>query len=301
MTTPVVWTNEPVGNIEATWTDPEGTVWVLTGPHEEYGWLTKPGIGGWGANPVTIVTDPIARGGVSVRHQRREPRRLVWPLNIYGETHMEWLLRYRALMRAFAMTKYRGPGVLRVTRPDGSGREVECYYEDGFQGEPNENHTFANPTLQLLVPAGYWRDATELSVVREYNPGGISYLRPYPTVSNGQVLGASQVFNDGDVEVWPSWTLTGPATQLIATNTTTGDSFTLTYTLLAGQQVTITVTPERSLVRGPAGENLTGSVDFPGAVLWSLLPGLNDVNFVVNGSSPGSSVKLSYYRQWEAA
>lgn len=289
------------GSMRATWRDPDGGLWELTGPHEEHGWLTRPEIGGWGANPVTIVTDPLARGGVSVRHQRNEPRRLTWPLHVYGDGHLDFLERYRRLMRAFTLTKYRGAGSLIVYRSDGSARAVDAYYEDGFAGEPSENFNYANPTLTLFCPDGFWRDTDQLFVRRSYTDAGTPYLNPYRTVTNAQVLGESTVVNPGDVDVWPSWKLTGPATQLVARNDSTGEAFTLTYTLLAGQTATITVTPERALVRGPAGQNIVDALNWPGASLWALRPGGNEVDFTVNGSGPGADIELSFYPRYETA
>lgn len=290
-----------VGTMRATWTDPEGVVWELTGPHAQHGWLTRREVGGWGAAPVTLVTDPLARGGVHVRHQRPEPRRLTWPLHIYGDTHVEFIRRYRTLMRAFALTKYRGPGTLTIYRPDGTARAIDCLYEDGWGGEPSENWVFANPTITLLCPDGYFRDTERRFVRREYTAAGNPYLSPYRTVVSAQVLGESTVVNTGDVQTWPSWTITGPATQLVATNETTGESFTFTHSLLGGQTATITVTPTRALVRGPNDENLVGKLNWPGASLWALLPGSNDVDFQVFGSGPGTAIELSFYPRYETA
>lgn len=291
----------PVGTIRATWTDPDGQVWELTGPHEVHGWLTRPQIGGWGAAPVTLVTDPLARGGVNVRHQRAEPRRLTWPLHVFGDTHTQFLDRYRRLMRAFTSTKYRGPGVLTIYRPDASARSIDCLCEDGWGGEPGENWVSANPTVTLFCPDGYFRDTERQFVRRAYVPTGTPYLRPYLTVSSSRVIGESTIDNPGDVAAYPSWTITGPATQLTATNNTTGESFTLTYTLTAGQTATISVSPTRALLRGPAGQNLVGNLNWPGASLWALVPGLNDVDFQVGGSNTGTVIELSYYPRYETA
>lgn len=290
-----------VGTMRATWTSPDGEVIQLTGPHDVHGWLTRRDIAGWGAAPVTIVTDPLARGGVSVRHQRAEPRRLTWPLHVYGDTHIEFLGRYRRLMRAFTLTKYKGPGLLTIARPDASARAIQCLLEDGFGGEAGENLRFANPVLTLFCPDGFWRDTEVQYVRREYVGATKPYLNPYLTVSSSQVLGETTIVNPGDVEAWPSWRITGPATQLVATNHTTGESFTLTYTLLAGEVATITITPDRALVRGPAGQNLVSALNWPGASLWALLPGVNEVDFQLNGSGLGTQVELSYYPRYETA
>lgn len=292
------------GTIRATWTAPDGSVWDLSNTDPDFGWLTPNAIGGWGANPVEIVADPDARGGERVRHIRSLPRRLTWPLHIHGEqaglvTHMLFVQRWWALMEAFTMTTHwRKPGVLRVARPDGSAREVEAFYEAGFEGEPGEGWVSANPVLTLYCPDGYWRDVTPVREPREY-PASRPYLNPYPTVSSDRVFGATTIVNPGQVDAWPVWTVTGPATQLVAANNTLGEQFTLTYTLAAGQQLTMATRTLR--VRGPAGQNLVDALNWPWAQVWPLRPRANDINYQVSGSEPGTSIVLEYYPRYEAA
>lgn len=292
-----------VGTMRATWTDPTGVVWELTGPHEVHGWLTTRQVAGWGATPRTIVTDPHARGGVTVRHVRAEPRRITWPLHVYGDTHTEFLDRYRRLMRAFMLTAQLGrPGVLTVARPDGTARQIEAFCEDGWGGEGGENWVSANPVLTLLCPDGFWSDTTAQVVRRDHQAGGGDpFLNPYITVSSGQVLGATQVANPGDVDGWPVWTFTGPATVVTATNHTLGASFTLTHTLTAGQSITVDTSTHRPTVRGPAAQNLVGALDWPGATLWPLVAGVNDIEFTVVGAAAGTSVEFSYRPRYETA
>ena len=294
-----VW-SEDFGSITATWTDPEGTVWPLSNISPETGWFTTERIGGWGARPYTFTTDPLPRGGVSVRFIRPEPAIITWPLHIYSDdSHVEFLQRYRAIRRAFMMTVHRNlTGTLTVQRPDGSSRVIDCYYEDGFKGEPGEMWRSANPVLTLMAPDGYWRDPIPVTVVRKQETG-VDFLAGLPAVSSSQVLGATTVFNPGDVQAWPSWVITGPATSLTAVSNTTGYSFTLTYTLTAGQQATIqTLTPQ---VRGPAGQNLVGNLNFPSAFLWPLQPGNNAVTFTVAGSGAGTQIELDFNPRYEGA
>jgi hypothetical protein len=191
--------------------------------------------------------------------------------------------------------------LLRITRPDGTAREIEAYYEDGWTGTAGENWVSANPVLTLYCPDGYWRDVDAQVVRREHQTAGRPFLSPFLSVSNSQVLGASAINNPGDVDAWPSWTITGPAASVTATNATTGEAFTIDYDLLAGEQITITTTRLRPLVRGPGGQNLVGSLNWPGAVLWSLLPGVNDVNFSIAGSAEGTAIELAFHPRYEAA
>ncbi|MEV1157737.1 hypothetical protein AB0J27_20295 [Micromonospora chokoriensis] len=281
---------------QAVYIAPDGSEWPLSTP--ERGWSTIDDVSGLGATPVDLVTDPHPRGGARVRHIQPQARSITWPLLVWGESHLQFLDRWRALARAFAMTRRRGPGRLRILRPDGSAREIAVYYEAGFDGEPGRGWTDDVAAISLFAEDPYW--ATRDPVTQRYTIAAPrTFLSPYPSLSSGRVLGQAVVDNAGDVEAWPEWTITGPATGITATNTTTGQAFTLTYTLTAGQTVTITTDPPT--VRGPAGQNISGALSWPGAVLWHLDPGRNDVNFAVSGATGGASVELRYRPRFETA
>ena len=295
-----VW-SEDVGTIDATWTDPDGQVWQLSNTSDEVGYFTTAGIAGWGANPIEIITDPLARGGEEVRSIRAHPRRITWPLHIYGDTHLEFLTRYRNLLGAFTRTTHRrAPGILRVARPDGvqAAREIECYYEDGFGGEAGEGWLSASPVLTLMCPDGYWRSTAPIVHRYAYTPGRL-FLHPYPSLSSSRVLGDMLIDNPGDIEAWPVWEITGPATAITATNPQAGGGFTLTYPLAAGE--TVVITTNRPTVRGPGGINLAGALSWPGAMLWPLLAGRNQVTVQVAGADDGTSVTLTFQPRFEGA
>ncbi len=288
------------GTMTAVFTAPDGTDWYLTDTTPERGYFTRFGVAGWGATTYEFSSDPVPRGGESVRFIRALPGRITWPLHIWGETHLAFIEKYREIKRALMMTVHRrAPGILTVYRPDGSGRQIECYYEDGFGGQgDNEDWLFANPVITFYCPDGYWRDIAPTSLIRQYSPG-VNFLNPFPSISSGQVLGDTTLLNDGEVDAWPEWTITGPMSSLTATNNSTGQSFVLTYSLAGGDQVTITTL--RPSVRGPAQENLVNSINWPDAYLWPLVPGENDVEFTVGGSGSGTKIELNFYARYEGA
>ncbi len=290
---------EDVGTIFATWTDPTGLVWPLTDIHPDRGYFTTFGIAGWGASPYEIVTDPHQRGGEQIRHIRALPARVTWPIHVWGETHQQFIDRYRMLRRAIMMTVHRRlPGILTVKRPDGSARYIEAWYEDGFTGEAGENWLSANPVVTFYCPDGAWRDVDQVVERRGFGTPQ-NFYSPFLTVSESQVIGATTITNPGDLTAWPEWTITGPCTSVSAINNSTGQSFLLTYTLTAGQ--TITITTDRPTVRGPAGENLVGALNWPEAFLWGLLPDANDVTFTVAGGSTGTEIELAFNPRYEGA
>ncbi len=290
---------EDVGTITATWIDPTGTEWPLSDTSDDVGWFTTSGPAGWDATTYEIVTDPLSRGGEQVRFIRSKPGELTWPIYTGGETHLEYIQRRRAIKRAFTMTVHRStPGVLRVARPDGTAREISCYYQGGLEGDSGDGWLWSKDAVSLFCPDGYWRDVNATTVTRAWQVGS-DFFSPFPKVSAGLSLGETQINNPGDVDAWPDWTITGPMTALSATNVTTGLSFSLSYALNAGEQVTITT--NRPTVRGPAGQNLVQYLDWPNAYLWSLVPDDNSVILNVSGGASGTKVDMVFHARYEGA
>lgn len=293
-----------VGFASATWIDPQGNRWPLTDTNPSRGYFTlSAGVSGLGAAPITLTTDDYPRGGVKVRHIQPDPRVVVWPIHVYGDSHTEFLGRWRQLARAFSNTKRYGPGWLEISRPDGSRRRISAYYQEGFEGLGSQGSGIISDSavLSLYCPDPYWIDPDAVLIHREYAAAATSFFSPYPTVSSSQVLGDTTAVNPGDETAWPTWTITGPASAITATNNSTGESFVLTPTsaLTSGQKVFITTDPPT--VRYQDGSNWISKLSWPDAVLWGLLPGLNNVTFTLSGSNTGSAVDLSFNSRYETA
>ncbi|MFR0351782.1 phage tail protein [Streptomyces sediminimaris] len=297
-----------LGHATVTYTDPAGGVWPLT--TEALGWYTlADGVSGLGAAPYELTSDPHPRGGARLRHAQPQARAIVWPLHVYGSDHLEFVQRWRQLATAFTRTLRDGAGTFEVARPDGSRRRINVIYQDGFDGQGNRSASsaiFDSAVLTLWCEDPYWVDSETVMVHREYGVGA-DFLNPYPTVSSSQVLGATTVTNPGDVDVWPEWMITGPASLITFTRQDTGDSFVLDPSasaighgaLTAGQQVTIRTDPVQ--VRYQDGSNWVGGLNWPSASLWSLPPGSTDVTFELDGAGPGSAVDLTFNPRYETA
>jgi len=288
----------------ASWTDPSGVVWPLNTPSA--GWFAAAGAKGLGAVPRTITADERDRGGEGPpRRIQPGPRLITLPLVVVGDTEAQFEDRREALLSAFTGSDL--PGQLAVARADGSLRVIDAYYAEGFDADPDLGITSDLMALTLRCPQPWFRDPTETTVVNAYSAtGGRNYLSPYPAVSSGTTLGDSAVTNTGTADTWPSWTVVGPASQIVASSTTTGESWTLTPSdpstghgdLLAGETVTVTTDPPS--VRGPSGQNWWGTLNV-GAQLWRLTPGVNAVSYAVMGSAVGTTVTLTYTRRYGSA
>lgn len=289
---------------QARWIAPDGSVWPLTQP--DLGWFTLDAVTGLGAAPINVSTDAAPRGGTTVRHVQPQARLITWAMHVGGETTTEFLDRYRRLARAFTMTRRRGPGRLIIRRSTGEEREILAWYQEGFDGQPGAGHLWDDFVLTLYCPDPYFRAVEPLVEAREQGTTA-THLSPYPYVSSGQVLGQTTLYNPGDVEAWPSWSIRGPATLITVANNTTGESFVVNPNaaalahgnLLTGEVVTVETEPPS--VRGPAGQVWTAALNFPGATLFALDPGDNAVTFTADGSGPGTRVALSFHPRYETA
>ncbi|WP_411090786.1 phage tail protein [Streptomyces sp. 049-1] len=300
-----------IGYASITYVDPAGTRWPMTDLTADWYTLAE-GVSGLGAAPYTLTADPHPRGGSRLRHVQPQARSIVWPVLVKGPNHTEFTKNWRDLARAFTRTLRPGPdgrpvpGWLEVARPDGSARRIAVYYNDGWdgQGRTATGITWDSAVLTLWCEDPYWLDVHAQTVHRETG-AGVDYLAPYPSVSSSQVLGATTVVNPGDVDVWPTWVITGPATSIEFTREDTGAAFTLDMeatdhgALLSGETVTISTDPPRA--RSGTGENLVTGLNWPEAILWSLPQGETPVTFQLAGAEAGSAVDLTYYPRYETA
>lgn len=297
-----------VGFATANYTDPTGTVWPLT--NTEAGWFTlADGVSGLDMAPYELTKDPHPRGGSRPRHAQPEERTIIWPLYVYGSTHQEFIDRWHSLGRAFSRTLRDGAGWLEIARPDGRRRRIAVIYEDGFEGRAQRGYGITSDTaiMSLYCPDPYWIDPVTVTESRQYEAAGLDFLSPFPSVSSSQVLGSTTLTNPGDVDAWPRWTITGPASLITITNEDTGESFSIDPNatdvehgdLEPGEQVTVTTDPPR--VRGPAGEIWTAALNWPGATLWAIRPGVNNVSFQLDGAGAGSRVQVEFNPRYEMA
>ncbi|REE62118.1 hypothetical protein BX257_4731 [Streptomyces sp. 3212.3] len=299
-----------VGYAAITYVDPTGRRWPMTDLAGDWYTLAE-GVSGLGAAPYVLTSDQHPRGGERLRHVQPQARTIVWPVLVKGADHTAFIRNWRRLGEAFTRTLrlvggVRTPGTLEVARPDGSVRRISVYYQGGWdgRGQTATGITWDSAVVTLWCEDPYWVDAVPVTVHRETGTQG-DFLVPFPTVSSGQVLGATTVMNPGSIDVWPTWQITGPADAITFTREDTGESFTLDMTatshgeLLAGETVTVSTDPPR--VRSGTNENLIDGLNWPEAVLWSLPPGETPVTFQLDGAEAGSAVDLVFNPRYETA
>lgn len=256
------------------------------------------------APPTRFVTDtsPLQPGSL-VRSTRHESRRLVVPVIITGDTPST--LRENIRNLNYALDPSRGRGRLRVTAPDATQRFVYAYLEDGMGLEEAINstvgRTWQRASLQFFCEDPYWLDETTTSSTIVYNTTTATFFPFFPLrLSSSTVFGATTINNDGDVETWPRWTITGPGSAIYLKNLTTGKTLNLDVTLSAGETVTIDTTRGVSSVTKNDGTNLFGYLSATSS-LWPLAKGSNSLQLEMSSATASSSIAYSYERRWLSA
>lgn len=225
------------------------------------------------------------------------------PIVIHADTLEELEQLRRTLMASF--NPRRGHGVLRWALPGGSARECTARYSSGLEeseeGRQASGRYYNSYLVELLAHDPYWYgDEKRIS----FNaPAGDDFYgfgegAPPYVISESDTFGEVAIDIDGEVEVFPTWELTGPMTTATLSHPTEGE-LDLTPDLAAGETLTIRtdrrVVASRKFTRED-GSNVWGEVagDFP--VLWPLQPGRQTITVFAAGTVAGQSLIRLRYR-----
>lgn len=108
------------------------------------------------------------------------------------------------------------------------------------------------------------------------------------TLSNGQLT----LWNNGNADAWPVWTFTGPLTNPMLTNISTGQVFTYSGTLVSGDSLVITTNPVGRSVLLNGSDRFTLLTAAP----WFPIPPYSTVTcaFVASGGSGSLSASWAH-------
>lgn len=284
-------------------TDPSGTDWPLDGTG---GIWRQSGRKGFHAPVYQHYRDESpAVDGAFWRGVRATTRELFIPIVIRAASREDMVTTRRSLIGA--ISPRRGECVISTVQPDMTRRSIRARYTAGMEGDEGKGGwgviamtyglTFVadDPYLfgdeQTLLWGSDAVTRTELPI-----PGADTF---YEVVSAAHILGASTVFNGGDVDAYPVWQFTGPFTEITLTNNSTGQSLTITWTASGGDTLTIDTTPgDTSVVDGTDTNRWDGLT--AGYQLWPLAPGLNDLTLDVSGSTTATKAQMTYRPRFES-
>lgn len=270
------------------WLDPNGTATTL--------WVEYDVKGAF-APPVAVLDEDVpGQPGARFREARHLVREFPLPLYWYANTASELHATLRAA--AYAMDPTRGEGTLRATSPVGDQRQIGCRVTAGMDltqalGEQ------AGPLRQRAVVTfrcqdPYWTAVSD--VVSVYEMGTLPLFFPFfpLRLSASEIAVNTTVTNNGEVDSWPVWTITGPGSAVTLTNLTTGKSLAIPdVTLGNGESIVIDTRPGAKTVTLGDGTNLWSLIPW-GSALWPLLPGPNAVRLEMTGTTADSELQLAY-------
>lgn len=289
-----VLTPQPQTNRQAatwSWEAPDGERLLLTG---RSGVFVEPGgIVGHLMPPVALhESDNPGIDGGFIRGQKWKPRPLGVKLTVAADTATEWRNLQETLPRVFDTST--GEGTLVCTQPDGAERRIACVYESGLEGIDPGALFYAQYPLLLKAPDPWWRGGSYEATLRGATQ--VPWFPYFPLVLNDDGFDGGFILPRlGHRPSWPVWTITGPTTRVTLSLNATGELFTMTGTLDAGEQVVIRTDPRepswRRITTG-TGENAWGVVagDYP--TLFGLPHTGGTVTVEVDGATVDTAIQV---------
>ena len=274
-----------------TWTAADGTSLDLSDQSSGY-IVTKDGTAGFFSPSYDLVADEYAGiDGATVQAIRAAPAEPTLGLYVSASSPTEFRQKLRGLVRT--MRPKAGPGTLTVRNETGEARNLDCYCRGGMEGAEARFSAWVTAVLRFYAPDPWWY-GDERSV--DVGLGaGTAFFPIFPlTLAPSNVQGQFTIdLSDTDAPTYPTWTITGPGSTLVLTNTTTGRSIQVNTTLNPGDTMVITTSPGAQSVRRGDGTNLMGSVTGDPA-LWPLIEDVNTVTATLTGATTDSHISGVY-------
>lgn len=278
---------------------PDGTVFNLQNPPNR----ALHSMSGWGLPQREIRTakDPFHHR-VYLTNYRLESRTITATLIINAENRDSYWIKRTALIDHFRMghTYPDTPslGTLKWIRRDGTMRALDCILQGGL-ALPDES-------------ANDWRKNVIIDQLEFFAPDPIVYDPNELTFTlDGFDASSSQSDTLTYAGTWfeyPTITITGPGEDVMIQNTILGYLLSLEgYTLVAGETVTITLTPGSRGIESSVNGNIIEYLDYLNShfALFALYPsplvtgGNNPITASIDSGTAATQVDFTYKNRYE--
>lgn len=282
------------GTLRYVWVDRNGVERDLTYATSPEVFVARGSIG-LGAPPVQIADEklPWAAGSV-VRQQSVQPAKMTIPVMVHQSTMADLVAAVDTLRDWFdtGNEQRRTPGYFRVIREDDTVRQRLCYYAGGLEGNLQDGGpTHVLYGIELSAPDPWPTD--EADQIQIYD------ITDFPFTGSAY-QGAIAVFNDGQLDAYPVWTITGPAQGISLFNTTTGKAWGWGGIVPAGQTLTVDTRPASQRFTYPVtlGSGASSySFITADSELWWLVPGVNGMLISIGAMVTADTRVQLQYRQ----
>jgi hypothetical protein len=262
---------------------------------------------------VKYTSDVIPNiAGEELRDEIRPIRELYMPIRIQGINPSDLSLNKQNLRRSLVPANIVE---LWITNEMGDTRVCYCKYGEGFDkavDDDKRSPVSINIPLKLLAFDPYFYDIPGNEIVHtvDYATTVVpffnddSWFSPEENAAGWRLnaQGVSRewtVFNDGEEDAYPVWTITGPGVAPFLSNLTTDLSFLLDYTLSAGEIITVDMRDNAHTVDSNFVGNCRKYMDADARTMWPLIPGPNDLFVELPTGTSTAGVSFSFLNRWE--
>jgi hypothetical protein len=234
-----------------------------------------------------------------------DSRSVTIPLMIISTDGTLRTLQAEVLALVSTLNPKYGPGVLTFYNDSGAAYALNCVNDSGSPVMDTKTK-YTNEWQCTLKFKAY--DPTFYNPVASINPfqtfyNGWSFPWSYP-MSYGMANTTLGCVNHGNTPTWFTAVVTGPVSNPVITNTTTGEFLQSSQTLNAGDTLTISTKPRACTVTyTPAGGSPTNAMKTVSlnSTFFLLPPGITNVTYASSlNIQSGSSMELTWNDRWAA-
>lgn len=203
---------------------------------------------------------------------------------------------------------------LRCVRDDGSIRQIDVFVT-GMVDAParagERENGIQRVGVRFWAPNPIWYEPTQRHVRFETSSAGLAVPMAVPMVAAAfvEMNMVTALAYAGSFDEYPVITLTGPMTDAVLTNETSGDALDFTGTTIdAGASYVLDLRYGYKTVTEDDGTNRLGALtNDSDLATWRLLAapdapgGVNSVRFACDDATGATSVTMSYYRRYMGA
>ena len=263
---------------------------------DDSNYILNPGMAGFGIPATEVRIAPSASDGGIWRYTKRGIRDIDLPITVLGTDRADVQAKLRRLARLTQDKK--GPTQLRANYDGGESLFLELHYTAGAESQWGESAGMIWSTwlMSFQAPMPFWESNTEqtFSVTSANRGRGLLPQLSKLKVTNSENLGTVVVESDADVNVFPTWIIEGPITNLVISSGS--QSFGFNTPIDSGE--TITVDTELGTVTNQDGDNLYAILN-PAPKLFPFEPGTTTIEVDGVDVSTETFIRCTYALRFE--
>jgi hypothetical protein len=237
---------------------------------DDSNYVLNPGMIGFGIAPTQVRIAESATYGGLWRYTKRGIRDVDLPITILGTDRNDVESKLRRLARL--TQDAQGPTELKANYSDETSLTLGLHYTGGAESQWGESEGLIWCTwlMSFQAPMPFWQSDEEqtFSVTSANRGRGLLPQLSKMKITNSENLGVVNIESTADVDVFPTWVIQGPITNLLISNGS--QSFGFNRPILSNEIITLNT--ELGTVQNADGDNLYSILN-PAPKLFAFAPG----------------------------